>query len=169
MSDGPSFKKGDYVTPSEKMLAHPLRARFRGRIGRVNGPSRDGATVWVRWKGLSKLQQMWFTDLTVITEEQAQATAPPPEPAATSERTQCQQCRAWGPPGEYHPFTFCLLVKATGDAEVARAHINAILEYGRRLERLKLPNDAPISLVHAPTERGDSESESPPPQGPVDD
>lgn len=75
-----------------------------------------------------------------------------------SKRTQCQRCLAWGLPGEYHPFSFCLLVEVTRDAEVARAHVNAILDYGRKLERLKLPNDTPISLVNEPTERGDSES-----------
>lgn len=61
--------------------------------------------------------------------------------------TQCQVCKAFGPAREYHPHAFCLMVIATGNSDGARVNLNAVLDYGRKLERLKLPNDAPISAV----------------------
>lgn len=80
-------------------------------------------------------------------------------------RSRCAACGAWGPPGEYHPHAYCLLFRATGSEAAARAELNAVLNYGRKLERLKLPNDAPISAAREPTERGASEHLPPPDTG----
>lgn len=52
-------------------------------------------------------------------------------------RTRCLECGAWGPANEYHPFAYCVLIKAIGQA-AARANIDAVVEYGRKLERAHL-------------------------------
>lgn len=59
----------------------------------------------------------------------------------------CAECGSFGPPGEYHPHAFCVLVKAIGSTP-ARMAINAVLDYGRKLERLGLPNTATIGETH---------------------
>ncbi len=58
----------------------------------------------------------------------------------------CSLCRTTGPVAEYHPYAFCMMAKAVG-RESARANLNAVLDYGRKLERLGMPNDAPIAAV----------------------
>lgn len=63
------------------------------------------------------------------------------------DRSACTFCGAWGPTGEYHPYAYCLLIKQGLSEEQARANIGAVLDHGRKLERLKLPNNAPIKAV----------------------
>ncbi len=58
----------------------------------------------------------------------------------------CSLCRTSGLVAEYHPYAFCVMAKAVG-RESARANLNAVLDHGRALERLGLPNSAPISAV----------------------
>ncbi len=52
-------------------------------------------------------------------------------------RSICAECGAWGPVKEYHPFAYCVLVKAIGE-KAARANIGDVVEYGRKLERSHL-------------------------------
>lgn len=59
------------------------------------------------------------------------------EVMAREERSRCAECGAWGPVREYHPFAYCQLVKAIGE-KAARANIDAVVEYGRKLERAAL-------------------------------
>lgn len=70
--------------------------------------------------------------------------------------TRCAACGANEPPLIYHPYAMCVLVAHyKGDVRAARAALNAALDYGRQLERLGLPNDAPIPKVSAkPKRRG---------------
>lgn len=62
--------------------------------------------------------------------------------------TRCMTCGAWGPPGRYHPHAFCVLVAHyRGDVSAARMALDAVLDFGRKLERFKLPNDTSIGRV----------------------
>jgi len=66
----------------------------------------------------------------------------------SEKRTECKCCGAWGPANQYHPYAFCLLVKARGgDTKAARIDLNSVIDWGRRLERAKLPNSASIARV----------------------
>ena len=62
--------------------------------------------------------------------------------------TNCSLCGAVGDPADYHPHAFCVLVKTLG-SHSARANLNAVLDHGRALERLGLPNDASLRAVYA--------------------
>jgi hypothetical protein len=65
-----------------------------------------------------------------------------------NERSQCTACGGWEAPGLYHPHPFCVLVQHyKGDTDRARQAINAVLDWGRKLERHSLPNEARISTV----------------------
>lgn len=67
--------------------------------------------------------------------------------------TACTACGMLGPPAEYHPMAYCLLARQVG-SKGARANINAVIDYGRMLERFGLPNDAPITAtLRAPPQR----------------
>jgi len=59
------------------------------------------------------------------------------ETMTDEKRSRCAECGAWGPVREYHPFAYCQLVKAIGE-KAARANIDAVVEYGRKLERSHL-------------------------------
>jgi hypothetical protein len=76
------------------------------------------------------------------------------------DRSGCAFCGAWGPTGEYHPYAYCMLIKQGLGPDQARANINAVLDHGRKLERLAVPNDSPIKAVRESNERGVSESRS---------
>lgn len=70
-------------------------------------------------------------------------------PRQTTERSRCTACGGHEAPGLYHPHAFCVLVQHyNGDVGSARLSIDAVLNYGRRLERLGLPNDSRIGTVH---------------------
>jgi hypothetical protein len=60
--------------------------------------------------------------------------------------TACTACGMLGSPAEYHPMAYCLLARQVG-SKAARANINAVIDYGRMLERFGLPNDAPITAT----------------------
>lgn len=46
--------------------------------------------------------------------------------------TTCAECGMTVEPNEYHPYAACLMFKACYSAEVVRANLNAVLEYGQQ-------------------------------------
>ncbi len=69
-----------------------------------------------------------------------------------STRSICLECGAWGPVNEYHPFAYCMLVKAIGQ-ESARANIDDVVAYGRKLERAHLSAEGMAVVPVEPTEK----------------
>lgn len=66
--------------------------------------------------------------------------------------TTCTLCGHTGPVAEYHPYAFCMLVKAIGPVS-ARANLNAVLDHGRALERAGKRNNTPITADLTPPKK----------------
>lgn len=60
----------------------------------------------------------------------------------------CRQCgMTLNDSAEYHPYPACLMYRQVPRANSVRLHLSQVLEWGRELERLGLPNDANIRDV----------------------